>query len=125
MVAAMLSCRTLVVEDDREACEVLTKVLTLLGHQVDCARTIHQALRQCKTFAPTHVLLDLMLPDGSGAELLAFIRDNKLPIKVALVTAAGPGQYWDEAMRHAPDAVFRKPWDLNQLKAWLAMGQRG
>jgi CheY-like chemotaxis protein len=62
-----------------------------------------------------------MLPDGNGAEVLAYIRQHNLPIRVAIVTAAGPGEYWDEALRHAPDALLKKPWHLDELRAWLAV----
>ncbi len=117
--AAAIACRTLVVEDDPAGCEILVKVLRHLGHHPECATTVHHALRLFKQFQPSHVLLDLMLPDGNGAELLEYIRRNKLRVRVAVITAAGPGRFWDEAMRHNPDAVFKKPWDLNELRAFL------
>jgi DNA-binding response OmpR family regulator len=117
--AAAVTCRTLIVEDDLAGCEVLMRVLHHLGHTAECARTVHQALRQFERFKPTHVLLDLMLPDGYGSELLALIRKRNLPVKVAVVTAVGPGRVWDEAMSHRPDLVIRKPWDLAELKAFL------
>ena len=120
MVAAAVSCRTLIVEDDRSACEILVKVLSRLGHEVECAYTVHQAMRRLGSFQPTHILLDLMLPDGNGAEVLAHVRENELPIRVALTTAAGPGWFWDEATRYAPDRVFKKPWDLTELADWFA-----
>ena len=72
-----------------------------------------------RQFKPSHVLLDLMLPDGNGAELLELVRRENLPVRVAVVTAAGPGRFWDEAMRHRPDAVLRKPWDLDDLKKFM------
>jgi len=120
--AAAVACRTLVVEDDPAGCEVLIKVLRHLGHHAECARTVHQSLRMFKLFNPSHVLLDLMLPDGNGAELLEYIRTNKLPTRVAVITAAGPGRFLDEAMRHHPDAVFKKPWDLDEIRAFLQNG---
>src|SRR5262249_28848279 len=119
MLAQAVSCRTLVVEDDPSGREILITVLSRLGHEVETAKTVHQALRLLETFKPTHMLLDLMLPDGSGAELLEKVREEKLPVKVALVTGAGSTRFWDEAIKHSPDAVFRKPWNLSELKAWL------
>jgi len=119
--AASTACRALVVEDDHNGSEVLCKVLELFGHQVQCTATVHQALRALERYKPTVVLLDLMLPDGTGGEVLEYIRAHNLPIKVGVVTAAGRGSRdWEAAMKHNPDAVFRKPWDVNELKAWLA-----
>src|SRR5256885_4967863 len=121
LAAAAVACRALVVEDDKSGCEVLAKVLKLFGHEVECALTVHQALRAVERFKPAIVLLDLMMPDGSGGEVLEHIRRHKLPIKVGIVTASGPrSRDWDEAMKHKPDAVFRKPWNVNELKVWLA-----
>jgi CheY-like chemotaxis protein len=121
LAAAAVACRALVVEDDKSGCEVLAKVLKLFGHEVECAVTVHQALRALERFKPAVVLLDLMLPDGNGAEVLEHIRKHKLPMKVGVVTAAGPrSRDWEEAMKHNPDATFRKPWNLNELKVWLA-----
>ena len=45
MLAAAVSCRTLIVEDDPSGREVLEMILSRLGHQVESARTIHQALK--------------------------------------------------------------------------------
>jgi|SRR5688572_8263140 CheY-like chemotaxis protein len=119
MLATAISRRALIVEDDKSGCEVLMKVLGKLGHTVDCASTVHVALRKLTSFQPTHILLDLMLPDGNGAEVLEQIRKDNLPIKVAVITAVSEGRFWEEAVRHRPDVIFRKPWNLEQIKNWL------
>jgi len=125
MLAAAVSCRTLVVEDDKAGCEVLVKALKLLGHEVQCATTVFKALRLLESFRPSHVLLDLMLPDGNGAEVIRYIREKQWPMRVAVITAAeSPSRYWDEAVKYHPDALFKKPWNLNDLKAWMTRSDR-
>ena len=117
--AAATLCRTLVVEDDPYASEVLVRVLKQLGHEVESVRTVFQALRALERFKPTHVLLDLMMPDGVGTEVLETIRKRGLPVKVAVITAVGPGRLYDEAIALKPDAIFHKPWDLVRLRLFL------
>jgi DNA-binding response OmpR family regulator len=103
-----------------EAAEVLQKALRLLGHDVRCASTVYHGLRQLERFKPSHLLLDLRFPDGEGTEILYRIRHERLPVRVGLVTAASPADsLWNEALRFAPDAAFRKPWNLNRIIEWI------
>jgi DNA-binding response OmpR family regulator len=72
---------------------------------------------------PSHVLLDLMLPDAGGIVFLRAVRRRQLPLKIAVVTAAGPeSQSVTEALRWNPDAVFHKPIEFGKIEAWLMQG---
>ena len=117
--AAATTCRTLVVEDDPYASEVLVRVLKQFGHEAETVRTVHQALRALERFKPTHILLDLMMPDGVGTEVLETIRKRGLAVKVAVITAVGPGSLYDQALALNPDAVLHKPWDMVKLRLLL------
>jgi len=57
--------------------------------------------------------------------VLKHIRGQKLPMRVGLVTAASPADgVWLEALTFAPDAAFRKPWNLNQILSWIRQPPR-
>jgi DNA-binding response OmpR family regulator len=120
MLFALPTSRTLIVEDDRDSCETLAVMLRRLGHDVECAESAGEALVRMEETQPQCVLLDLMLPDASGGLILRKIRAEKLPIKVAVITAAGSGS---PALKYAlgwePDAVFHKPLDFDALRKWL------
>jgi DNA-binding response OmpR family regulator len=114
-------CRVLIVEDDPDSREVLT---LLIGHRTDCqvraAESVGEALGELRDYLPTHILLDLNLPDYSGAVLLREVRRENLPVRVAIVTAAGPtSQAVNEAMQWRPDAIFYKPVRFGDVEAWL------
>lgn len=110
--------RTLVVEDERVARVAMTKILQALGHEVHTAATIKEALEKL-TLQPQRILLDLMLPDGIGIEVLRRIRDNQLPIKVAVTSATVDPALLADVARLAPDAFFHKPIRLPDITRWL------
>ena len=120
MLKPVPTCRTLIVEDDRDSCEALALMLRRLGHEVECAENAGEALVRLEEWGPQCVLLDLMLPDASGGLILRKIRHEKLPIRVAVITAAGSGS---PALKYAlgwePDGVFPKPIDFAALRKWL------
>jgi DNA-binding NtrC family response regulator len=62
-----------------------------------------------------------MLPDGSGATVLEYIRTRQLPIRVAVTTGASNWQAMLAQLQ--PDALFTKPLDFNQVVNWLSEPQ--
>lgn len=112
-------CRTLVVEDDESSCSALVKILKRKGHDVDCAMTLKEAIEKLQVWRPDCVLLDLMLPDGSGLEFLRKVRQEKLPVRVAVVTGVGDTAFLEQVLRLHPDGFFQKPVDMYQMLSWL------
>ena len=113
--------RTLVVEDDASSRNALQAILRILGHQVSTATTVGEALHLLGARAeelPETLLLDLMLPDGNGMEVLRQIRKRDLAIRVAVLSGADKPMLEAARALH-PDAVFAKPVDAPRLLAWL------
>ena len=91
------------------------------GGEVRVAGSVGEAIAALRAALPTHILLDLMLPDYGGVELLRVVRENNFPVRVALVTASGPGsRAVAETLAWQPDAVFHKPVKFAEIEAWLA-----
>ena len=112
-------CRMLVVEDDAVSCHAMSALLTRWGHDVRSCTTTVGALDEIARRRPQCLLLDLMLPDHSGLEVLRTIRRQELPIRVAIITAANDPQLLRDVRDLKPDAILRKPVDLAELKGWL------
>jgi DNA-binding response OmpR family regulator len=109
-----------VVEDDPDARQVLGLYLRQQGWEVHEADSVGQALGMLQQARPSHVLLDLMLPDAGGDVLLRSMREQGLAVRVALTTAAGPGsRAIAKAVTWNPDAVFHKPITLSRIASWL------
>ena len=98
----------LVVEDDRQAGELLSDYLTGGGYAVVRAHTGEQALRLVRDVAPVAITLDLLLPDRDGLEVLALLKSlpatHDIPVVVVSVTAPR-----DVAMQLGAFAWLTKP----------------
>jgi len=105
----------LLVENDEDSCSALTKLLERHGYVVKCATTVADALAQL-VFNPTHVILDLMLPDGNGLIVLQYIRATTPWMKVAILSG------WSDLLPKSapqPDLVLESKSDLERLMGWL------
>jgi len=116
--------KVLVVEDDLDSYQALSKILKHVGYETLSAATLADA-RTLLGQAPRFLVLDLLLPDGNGRDLLREVRDSELPVKVAVLTAAADKQLLDEVRALKPDALFGKPLDVPRLLAWLRQGGTG
>ncbi|SET51713.1 response regulator transcription factor [Thorsellia anophelis] len=80
--------RILLVDDDHELSIMLQEFLKGEGIETMIAATGHEAINLLESFSYNAILLDIMLPDISGIELLRQIRkNNKIPI--LMLTAKG------------------------------------
>ena len=81
--------RILLVEDSEPAVIQLTDILTEQGYEVQVARNGKEALTQIQTSAPDAVILDLMMPEMDGFEVLRQIRgtENSVLLPVLILTA--------------------------------------
>jgi CheY-like chemotaxis protein len=111
--------KVLVVEDEPASRRALVSLLKLNGIETLCATTLDAALEQLR-HGPRSILLDLMLPDGSGIAIVDYIRRHQLPIRIAVTTGAGNWQALLDESPHQPDQVFLKPLDFDRIVAWLA-----
>lgn len=123
-VGYVLPTRVLIVEDDADSCEVLSRLLRRHGYVAECVGTANEALAKLAN-EPSCVLLDLRLPDDSGLAVLQRVRDDNLPVRVAVVTGDGDGNLLADAILLRPDAFFTKPVDLTEVLSWLATASTG
>jgi CheY-like chemotaxis protein len=103
----------LVVDDDRVARNALVQILRRLGFEVAEAGSVAAAIGKLDE-QPDWVLLDLMLPDGSGCNVLAKVAERRGRSRVCVISGAGPAML-DEARRLRPEHVLTKPLDLSRL----------
>ena len=114
---ANLCRKVLVVEDDAASLKALTRLLILEGYEVLGATNLQEAAAQL-VWQPDFILLDLMLPDGSGLDFLSAVRRHDQSALVAILSG-GSDDLLAQAAKLKPDALFRKPVYIHRLLAWM------
>jgi len=109
--------RTLIVEDDTISRESMVKIFKMLGIEALGAASVSEGFSALEQL-PQTLVLDLMLPDGNGIQILRHIREKQLPIRVAILSGADKPMI-AEAQQWNPDVMFTKPVDLPKLLSWL------
>ncbi len=79
----------LVVDDHAINCEILAEILSAEGHLVETAEGGNQALAKIRKQAPDLILLDMMMPEVSGEDVLRAVRGDETlkTIPIILITA--------------------------------------
>jgi DNA-binding response OmpR family regulator len=119
--------RVLVIEDDLDSYHALSKILKHIGYETISASSLAAALPLVNDAdsPPRFIVLDLLLPDGNGKELLRHVRERSVPAKVVVLTGSSDRQLLDEVRALRPDALFAKPLNVPKLLAWLRQGGSG
>ena len=107
----------LIVEDDPVACEALAELVAQQQFSTVTAGSLAEA-REALGKSPDVILLDLVLPDGSGLDLIDSV--VKASTEVVLITGHASIQTSIEALRRGVTDYLIKPIDLEQLRGVLS-----
>ncbi len=112
--------RILLVDDNEDAAEMLSLLLTQLGHTVRIANDGVAALALAPAFEPDVAVLDLGLPIMDGFELASRLSEWR-PSALRLIAVTGYGQAEDRARTAAAGFAHHlvKPVDIAELEAAL------
>lgn len=118
--------RILVVEDDAILLDGLSVGLGLAGFTVDAVSNCGDAEAAIAAQNYNAVVLDLMLPDGSGLDLLKSLRQARDETPVLLLTARDQVNERIAGLDAGADDYVGKPFDLHELAARVrAIARRG
>ena len=107
--------RILVVEDDRGIATMLERGLRIAGHRVTVADGAAAARAAWTAGTFDLVLLDVMLPDGDGIDLLAERRATGDEVPAVLLTAREEAELHERADRAGATAYLPKPFAYADL----------
>jgi DNA-binding response OmpR family regulator len=102
------------VEDDPATARALKGIFDRRGWDVVDTSTVADAMRLLD-WKPDCVVLDLMLPDGDGTAVLARIRAEKRPIRVAVTTGSSDVFRLKGVLKLNPEVFLTKPVNLKEL----------
>ncbi len=113
--AAAARGRILVIDDEAEIRESLETLLALEGYSVDLAANGAEGEKRLGSKAYDLVLLDMMMPDKSGLDLLREFRERDHDTPVFLVTAYASVESAVKALKLGANDFVPKPWNNDKL----------
>jgi PAS domain S-box-containing protein len=118
--------RVLIADDNKDAADSLAMLLEIDGHQVRVAHGGHAALTLAEAFRPDVALLDIGMPELSGYEVAAALREEPWGKTIQLIALTGWGQESDRRQSKAAgfDRHLTKPIDIDALCAVLTVQPR-
>ncbi len=111
-----MSATVLIVDDEASAREFVSQALTDAGYETLQAGDLQSASRAIDTGSADIILLDVVLPDGSGLSLLDRLALENPSPPVILITAFGEVDLAVEAMKKGAQDFLQKPLDLGRLR---------
>ncbi len=111
--------KILVVEDDPRLREAIVDTLMLKRYEVTEAKNGKEAVVLLQEIQPDLVLTDINMPEMTGLELLAYIKQEHPWLPVLLMTAYGDVSQAVQAMQQGADDYLMKPFELRELDALL------
>jgi two-component system phosphate regulon response regulator PhoB len=109
--------RILIVEDEQDLATLLVYNLKEAGHEVEVAHTGASAIAKAEAFKPQLVLLDLLLPDISGLEVIRMLRASHGLRRTAVVMVTAKGAESDrlQGFELGADDYVVKPFSVREL----------
>src|SRR5271157_53040 len=107
--------RILVVDDEADIREGLELLLTSEGYAAELAENGAEGLRRMSERPYDLVLLDLMMPDLSGMEVIERVRQRDRDTPIFMITAYGSVEAAVHALKLGANDYFSKPWDNEKL----------
>ncbi len=111
--------RVLVVDDEVNIAELLAMALRYEGWEVQMAHTGSKAVSAAKDFRPDAVVLDVMLPDFDGLEVLRRMRASSSDVPVLFLTAKDAVEDRVAGLTAGGDDYVTKPFSLEEVVARL------
>jgi DNA-binding response OmpR family regulator len=113
-----VSKHVLIIDDDERLCAMLDQYLSQSGYRVTARHTVADGLREQRLAAPDAIILDLMLPDGSGLDVCTQLRGHS-GVPIIMLTARGEATDRVVGLELGADDYLPKPFDPRELLARL------
>jgi len=110
-----MSNKILIVDDEPFNLDLLEQELTDLGYTIERANNGSEALKKAESFRPELILLDYMMPDMNGLEVLKELRRRENHVPVVIVTAHGTIERAVQAMKEGAYDFVPKPFEPDHM----------
>jgi DNA-binding NtrC family response regulator len=114
-----MAIRVLIIDDDRDTADFLRLLVEPRGDLVRIASDAAEAREILRSWRPEVALMDLMLPDADGLELLRDFKETSPDTQVIMVTGFGSVPKAVEAMKFGAFSFIEKPVDADVMLVML------
>ena len=111
--------RVLVVDDEVNLTELLAMAMRYEGWEVTAAHTGRQAVTEARRVTPDAIVLDMMLPDFDGLEVMRQVRRQQPEVPVLFLTARDAVEDRIAGLTAGGDDYVTKPFSLEEVVARL------
>jgi two-component system, OmpR family, response regulator len=113
----MPQARLLVVDDEPDIVELLSASLKYHGYEVATAASGRQAMEEARRFRPDMILLDVMMPELDGFDVLRRLRGEGTRTPVLFLTARDATEDKIKGLTLGGDDYVTKPFSLSEILA--------
>ena len=109
--------RIFVVDDEKDLTDLLHYQLGKEGFEVKFSNNPFEALGKARDFNPDLIILDVMMPELDGFQLLRMIRSDNLlqKVPVVMLTAKSEVEHRIKGLEQGADDYLGKPFDSQEL----------
>jgi two-component system NtrC family response regulator len=105
----------LIIDDDEMMCDMLSTMVRQMGHSATCASTLQEGLRVSVSKDIDVVFLDVLMPDGSGLDVLPRIREAPSSPEVIIITGFGDPDGAELAIKNGAWDYLEKPSSIKAM----------
>lgn len=105
----------LIVDDDELLCDMFSRKIRNMGHEVGCACTLNEGLSQAKLGSYDVVFLDVRMPDGNGLDAIPAIRETSACPEIIIMTGMGDPDGVELAIRSGVWDYLEKPSSIDMM----------
>lgn len=108
--------KVLVVEGDRDCSRLMEFVLNIQGYEVTSVGDLASARTLVRAEKFGHIVMDVVLPDGSGVEFVHLVRDElRLRTPITVVSGLRQQHVYDECLAAGANEYVTKPFSPSEL----------
>jgi two-component system NtrC family response regulator len=107
--------KVLIIDDEKDLCEILADIIAKLGHQADVAHSLSEGRKKTRKKAYDVVFLDVRLPDGNGLEAMPDIKKMATQPEIIIMTGFADPDGAEIAIKNGAWDYLQKPISPKQI----------
>ena len=107
--------KVLIVDDDRDIVTIVSTILGGRGWDIKAAYNGREALEAVTLSKPDIILLDIMMPEMNGIEVLKRIKKIDADARIIMITAFGDVESYLDSMELGAYEYINKPFETDEL----------